>query len=168
MKLTAGQRAALLRDPAGWIACGFGSGLSPVAPGTAGSLAALLPWFALRESPWPWYLAAVAFAFALGVWACARVVAKLRIDDPGFVVWDEFVGQWIALLPLAWLPFAWWQPVLGFALFRLFDIAKPWPVSWADRNIEGGLGVMLDDVLAGIYAALALAMLSSFAGWSLA
>jgi phosphatidylglycerophosphatase A len=164
MKLDANQRALLLREPAGWIACGIGSGLSPVAPGTAGSLAALLPWFALRELPWPLYLAVVALAFAIGVWACARVVAALRIDDPGFVVWDEFVGQWIALLPLLWLPFAWWWLVAGFALFRLFDVAKPWPVSWADRTIEGGLGVMLDDVLAGIYAALALTVLTKLVG----
>ncbi|MBS0515452.1 MAG: phosphatidylglycerophosphatase A [Proteobacteria bacterium] len=168
MKLDPGQRGVLLRDPAGWIACGFGSGLSPRAPGTAGSLAALLPWFALRELPWAWYLAAVALAFALGVRVCARVVAKLRIADPGFVVWDEFVGQWIALLPLLWLPFAWWQLVAGFALFRIFDIVKPWPVSWADHNVGGGLGVMLDDVIAGLYAALVLAVLQGLAAaWGL-
>ena len=164
MKLDANQRAALLRDPAGWIACGFGSGLSPVAPGTAGSLAALLPWFLLRELPWPLYLAAIALAFALGAVACERVVKRLRLDDPGCVVWDEFVGQWIALMPLLWLPFKWWWLVAGFVLFRLFDIAKPWPVSWADRNVKGGVGVMLDDVLAGLYAAIVLAILMHFAG----
>jgi phosphatidylglycerophosphatase A len=160
MKLDANQRAALLRDPAGWIACGFGSGLSPVAPGTAGSLAALLLWFALRELSWPLYFAVVTVAFALGVWACARVVRALRIDDPGFVVWDEFVGQWIALLPLLWLPFAWWEVAAGFVLFRIFDIAKPWPVSWADAKVKGGIGIMLDDVIAGVYAAFALMVLT--------
>lgn len=164
MKLDANQRAKLLRDPAGWIACGFGSGLSPAAPGTAGSLAALLPWFALRELWWPWYLAAIALAFALGVWACLRVVRALRVDDPGFVVWDEFVGQWIALLPLLWLPFAWWQVAAGFVLFRIFDVAKPWPVSWADAKVKGGFGIMFDDVLAGIYAALALTLLTKLVG----
>jgi phosphatidylglycerophosphatase A len=91
-------------------------------------------------------------------------VTALRIDDPGFVVWDEFVGQWVALVPLLWLPFAWWWLAMGFVLFRLFDVAKPWPVSWADRTIEGGLGVMLDDVLAGIYAALALTVLTKLMG----
>lgn len=164
MKLDATQRAVLLRDPAGWIACGFGSGLSPVAPGTAGSLAALLPWFALRELPWPWYLAALVFAFALGVWACTRVVERLRIGDPGFVVWDEFVGQWIALMPLLWVPLRWWLLVAGFALFRLFDVVKPWPVSWADRRVKGGFGVMFDDVLAGIYAAIVVVVLTHFMG----
>ena len=164
MKLEAAQRAALLRNPAGWIACGFGAGLSPIAPGTAGSLAALLPWFALRELPWPGYLVALALAFALGVWACARVVEKLRIDDPGFIVWDEFVGQWIALMPLLWMPFRWWWLAAGFVLFRLFDVVKPWPVSWADRHVQGGLGVMLDDVLAGIYAAIVVVVLTHFMG----
>lgn len=164
MKRDATRRAALLRDPAGWIACGFGAGLSPVAPGTAGSLAALLPWFALRELPWPGYFVALALAFALGVWASARVVGRLRIEDPGCVVWDEFVGQWIALAPLLWVPFRWWLVVAAFALFRVFDVAKPWPVSWADRRVKGGVGVMLDDVLAGFYAAAAMVVLTHFVG----
>jgi phosphatidylglycerophosphatase A len=160
MSLSAEQRAQLINHPAGWIASGFGSGLSPRAPGTAGSIAALLPWFALRELPWPGYLLAIGFAFALGVWACAWVVRSLRIDDPGVAVWDEFVGLWIALIPLLWMPFRWWWLLAGFGLFRLFDIVKPWPVSWADQKLDGGLGVMLDDVLAGIYAALVLAVLT--------
>ena len=161
MRLDAAQRRALLGHPAGWIACGFGSGLSPWAPGTAGSAAALLPWLALRGLEWPVYAALVALAFALGVWASNVAITRLRIDDPGVVVWDEFVGQWIALMPLVVLPRAWPWIFVGFALFRLFDVWKPWPVSWADRRVKGGLGVMLDDVVAGLYAAgvLALAML---------
>ena len=157
MKLDALQMRALLGHPAGWIACGFGSGLSPWAPGTVGSFAALLPWLALRDLPWPYYLAVTVLAFALGTWASNVAIARLRIDDPGVVVWDEFVGQWIALLPLVIAPRAWPWMLLGFALFRLFDIWKPWPVSWADRRIKGGLGVMLDDVVAGFYAAIVLA-----------
>lgn len=158
MRLDAAQRRAILSGPAGWIASGFGSGLSPYAPGTAGSLAALIPWLALRELPLPAYALALALAFALGVWASNRVVARLRIADPGVVVWDEFVGQWIALAPLLVQPAGWPWIVAAFVLFRLFDVWKPWPVSWADRSVDGGLGVMLDDVLAGIYAALALAL----------
>ena len=150
------QRRALLAHPAGWIACGFGSGLIPGAPGTAGSLAALLPWLALRELPWPCYLVALALAFALGIWACDWAVRVLKIADPGAVVWDEFVGQWLALAPLLFMPRPWWWIFAGFILFRIFDIAKPWPVSWADAQVHGGFGVMLDDALAGLYAALAL------------
>lgn len=162
MKLDAAQRRAILSDPAGWIASGFGSGLSPYAPGTAGSLVALLPWLALRELPLPAYALALALAFALGVWASNRVVAKLRIEDPGVIVWDEFVGQWIALAPLLLWPAGWPWIAAAFVLFRVFDVCKPWPVSWADRRVGGGLGVMLDDVLAGIYAALALALALRF------
>jgi phosphatidylglycerophosphatase A len=157
MSLSADQRTRLLAHPAGWIACGFGSGLSPRAPGTAGSIAALLPWLGLRLLDWPLYLASIALAFALGVWACDWVVRTLHVDDPGVAVWDEFVGQWIALIPLLWIPFTGWGLFAGFALFRVFDIAKPWPVSWADQKLHGGLGVMFDDVLAGMYAALVLA-----------
>jgi phosphatidylglycerophosphatase A len=156
MTLDAAQRRALFRHPAGWIATGFGSGLSPRAPGTAGSLAALLPWLALRELPLPVYVLALVLAFALGVWVCGWAVKTLRIGDPGSVVWDEFVGLWIALAPLLWLRAGYLWILCGFILFRFFDIAKPWPVSWADRKLDGGLGVMLDDVFAGIYAGIAL------------
>ncbi len=162
MRMNAEQRQALIRHPAGWIATGFGSGLSPVAPGTAGSAAALLPWLALRELPLPFYAIAVALAFALGVWACNWIVDTLRVSDPGAAVWDEFVGQWIALTPLLWLPWSpryWLWICAGFILFRIFDIGKPWPVSWADRAVGGGLGVMLDDVFAGAYAAFILTAL---------
>lgn len=157
MRLDAAQRRALLGHPAGWIACGFGSGLSLLAPGTAGSLAALLPWLALRGLGWPWYLLVLALVFVLGVWASKVAIARLRQGDPGVVVIDEFVGQWLALLPLVVVPRGWPWLIAGFALFRLFDVWKPWPVSWADRRVGGGLGVMLDDVVAGAYAALLLA-----------
>ncbi|MEO7325875.1 MAG: phosphatidylglycerophosphatase A [Dokdonella sp.] len=156
MRLDPQQRRAILGHPAGWIASGFGSGLSPLAPGTAGSAAALLPWFALRELSWPLFALIVALAFALGVWASNVVIAKLHIEDPGVIVWDEFVGQWIALAPLLWIARGWTWIIVAFVLFRLFDVWKPWPVSWADRHVKGGLGVMLDDVIAGIYAAIVI------------
>jgi phosphatidylglycerophosphatase A len=87
----------------------------------------------------------------------------LGVADHRSLVWDEFIGQWIALLPLlipALLPHgaaAWWMPAIGFLLFRLFDVWKPWPISWLDRRVKGGMGVMIDDVLAGIFAAVVLA-----------
>lgn len=152
-----GAARRVLTHPAGWIASGFGSGLVPLAPGTMGSLAALLPWLALRELPWPWYLLAVLLAFGLGVWACQWTVRRLAVEDPGLVVWDEFVGLWIALFAA---PAGWGFVGLGFALFRFFDIIKPWPVRWADRRIKGGFGTMLDDVFAGLYALAALQALA--------
>lgn len=157
MSLDAAQRRQFLAHPAGWIASGFGSGLSPFAPGTAGSLAALLPWLALRELAWPWYVVTLVLAFALGVWAANVMVARLRLADPGAIVWDEFVGQWIALAPLLAFAHDWRWIAAGFVLFRVFDVWKPWPVSWADRSVKGGFGVMLDDVLAGVWAAIVLA-----------
>jgi phosphatidylglycerophosphatase A len=153
------DQRALLHHPAGWVACGFGSGLSPVAPGTAGTIAALLPWLALRELPLVYYALALVLAFALGVWVCRWAVNALHVKDPAAVVWDEFVGLWIALAPLMWVPRGWMWIFAGFILFRIFDIWKPWPVSWADRHVAGGMGVMLDDVIAGIYAAIVLALL---------
>jgi len=155
-RLDAAQRRALLSHVDGWIASGCGSGLVPRAPGTVGSLAALLPWLGLRLLPLPAYLLVLAAAFVLGVWACGRAARRVGLHDPGAFVWDEFVGQWLALLPVLAGP--WWGVALGFALFRLFDVWKPWPVGWADRRLHGGLGVMADDVLAGLMAAGVLAL----------
>ena len=152
--LTAAQRRALLSHPAGWIATALGAGLAPKAPGTAGSAVALLPWwFLLRGLPPRWYVIVLVAGFLLGVWACGVSDRRLRLHDQGALVWDEVIGMWIAL---AAAPAQWWWMLAGFALFRLFDIWKPWPVSWADRRVHGGLGVMLDDVLAGIYALIVL------------
>jgi phosphatidylglycerophosphatase A len=144
-----------LSTPSGWIACGFGSGLSPWAPGTMGSLAALLPWLALRQLPMWGCLLAIAGIFVLGIWVSNRLTARLSLHDPGCIVIDEFVGQWLAL---CFAPAGFLWIVAGFVLFRIFDVWKPWPVSWADRNVGGGLGVMLDDVVAGVVAAIVLAI----------
>jgi phosphatidylglycerophosphatase A len=154
--LSAAQRRALLATPAGWIACGLGSGLAPMAQGTFGSLAAILPWLLLRELSLPLNLLAIVLGFALGVWACEMAGRALGVDDHRALVWDEFVGQWIALLPALLAP--WWAVLLGFALFRLFDVWKPWPIREFDRRLHGGLGVMVDDVIAGVFAAVVLAI----------
>ena len=160
--LTREQRRALLASPAGWIACGFGSGLAPLAQGTAGSLAAIVPWLLLRGLSLPANLLLIALAFALGVWACGVASRALGIDDHRALVWDEFVGQWIALLPA--LAAAWWYVPAGFVLFRLFDVWKPWPIRWLDRRLHGGLGVMVDDIVAGVFAALVMVLLRTFVG----
>jgi phosphatidylglycerophosphatase A len=142
-----------LRTFTGFFACGFGAGLSPIAPGTAGTMATIpLAWL-LSGLPLPAYLLAVLIALLFGIYASSVAGNRLGNKDPGVIVWDEMVGFWIAVafVPVHW---AWW--LAAFFLFRLFDIAKPWPVSWADRRLQGGLGIMLDDVIAGIYTAAAL------------
>ena len=156
--LSAEQRRALLATPAGWLACGFGSGLAPVTQGTFGSLAALLPWLLLRELSLPLYVVVLLVGFGVGVWACNLAGRALGVDDHRTLVWDEFIGQWIALLPLLVLPVSWWAIAVGFVLFRLFDVWKPWPIRWLDRRVKGGFGVMIDDVIAGIFAAVVLAL----------
>lgn len=161
MSLTPGQRRVLLARPAGWVALGLGPGLAPRAPGTVASACALLPWLLLRQLAWPWYLLALLLALLLGIWACGRAGAAIGVRDHGALVWDEYVGQWLALLPLLGARWPW--VLAAFALFRLFDIAKPWPIGWADRRVKGGLGVMLDDVIAGAMAALLLAVVYRFA-----
>jgi len=141
------------------IATWFGIGLIRRAPGTWGSLAALPCAAGLHLAVGPWGLAAAAGVVALaGVWASARYAAALGGGDPGAVVVDEVAGQWLALVPLPLDPL--WYAV-AFALFRLFDIAKPWPIGWLDRNLRGGQGIMADDLAAGLVAgALAFALLT--------
>ena len=150
------------RGPWFYIATFFGAGLFPRAPGTMGSLASLLLWAPLVMYSAPWWVraAVVVVVFALGVIASAHVVRTEGREDPQKIVIDEVAGMGIALL-LA--PPTWFSVVVGFALFRLFDIWKPWPVRWADRRIHGGLGVMLDDALAGFYALGCLLLVLHFA-----
>lgn len=157
-------RGCRLSAPSGrrWdvlLASGLGSGLLPKAPGTFGSLAALLPWWGLSQLPLWAYLAFTAAAFVLGVALSERLTRGPAAKDPGWIVIDEWVGLWLAL---CLLPEGWVWVLAGFALFRLFDILKPWPVGWADRRLRGGLGVMVDDVLAGL---LALCCLQAAAWW---
>ncbi|MGH8030451.1 MAG: phosphatidylglycerophosphatase A family protein [Arenimonas sp.] len=161
-------KTVVLRHPLGWIASGFGVGLAPVAAGTFGSLAALVPWWLwLRHLPLAYYVAVIVVAFALGTWASQWVITRTRIEDPGVVVWDEFVGQWLALAPLVWIQSADWRAIVAaFALFRLFDIWKPWPVRWADREIHGGFGAMFDDAIAGVMAGAVLCAAVYFQGQS--
>lgn len=158
--LPVGTRRKLIKHPLGWIAAGFGAGFSPRAPGTVGSAAALLPWFFWMQGlPVLSYLAVVAVAFVVGVWSAHWVIKRTGIEDPSLVVWDEYVGMWIALFAA---PAGWPWLLAAFALFRLFDIWKPWPVSWADEKLHGGFGAMLDDVLAGFYALAVMQLIAYF------
>ena len=138
-------------NPAMIIATWFGCGLSPKAPGTIGSLGALpVAWIILSYWGWGWLAAAAVAAAVLGILATAAVLKRSAVKDPSFVVIDEVAGQWIALLPAGLDPVLF---IAAFLAFRLFDIWKPWPVSWADRAVPGALGVMLDDLIAGGFAA---------------
>lgn len=138
------------RDVPTFVATVGGTGLLPHAPGTWGSLAALpLAWLILDGlGPLALCVAAI-LVFLLGWWVSVLVLSRTRDDDPGPIVIDEVAGQLTALIPATT---DLWQFALGFVLFRIADIVKPWPVSWADRDIGGGLGVMTDDILAGLYA----------------
>jgi phosphatidylglycerophosphatase A len=140
--------------PAALIATGFGVGLLPSAPGTWGSLAALPIGWAIHYLAGPMALAATAMAaFALGWWAAAKLVEASRLSDPGFIIIDEVAAQWLVLVAA---PLDWRAYLAAFVLFRIFDIAKPWPIRAAERRVAGGLGVMLDDVLAALYALILL------------
>lgn len=141
------------RNPVHVLAFGLGSGLSPRAPGTAGTVMALILYLPLSMLPLTVYLLAVLLAALLGIWLCGITARDLGVHDHGGIVWDEFVGFWITMVAA---PPGWAWIALGFLLFRLLDILKPWPIKWADARVEGGLGIMLDDVLAGIMAALCI------------
>ena len=136
-----------------FIATGAGSGYLPKAPGTWGTLVGLLLWWPLAGLSLSAYLVAVAALFLVGVASAGAAEKILDRGDPGVVVIDEIVGVLIALTAAPLHPAA---ALVGFALFRLFDIAKPFPVGWVDRHLHGGLGIMLDDVVAGLYALLVL------------
>jgi phosphatidylglycerophosphatase A len=143
-----------LRHPAMLIATWLGVGLSPVAPGTGASLVALaIAWPIRVVSGIPGIALAVALVFALGCWAADVVARARRVRDPDVVVVDEIAGQWLVLRAAPTDPLGWGA---AFLLFRLFDISKPWPVNWVDRHLKGGLGIMLDDILAAGYAVLVL------------
>lgn len=144
----------LLRDPGHLLALGFGSGLAPRAPGTFGTLAAIPVYLLCAQLPLMLYLLVVIATFALGIYVCGRTARALGVHDHPGIVWDEVVGY---LLTMAWAPPGWLWVVLGFVCFRLFDILKPWPIRVLDRSVHGGLGIMIDDALAGALAALSLA-----------
>ncbi len=136
-----------------FLAFGLGSGLARFGPGTFGTLVAI-PFYVLLSQASPWLYAGILFgAFAFGVWLCQSVSRDLGVHDHGGIVWDEFVGYWITMFML---PFSWGWILAGFALFRLLDIWKPWPIGWFDKHLEGGLGIMLDDVIAGVLACIVL------------
>ncbi|MFI4918003.1 MAG: phosphatidylglycerophosphatase A [Legionellales bacterium] len=149
------------QDPVYFIAFGFGSGLMPIAPGTWGTLAAVPLYLLLVSSHWLVYFVLTVLAFFLGVWVSDKVTLELGVHDYKGIVWDEVVGYLLTMFMaprgLSWM-------VLGFVLFRIFDIWKPQPIRFIDQKVPGGLGIMLDDVLAAVPACLLLQVIA----WSVA
>lgn len=138
-----------MSDPALFLAFGFGSGLAKKAPGTLGTLAAIPVYWLFAQTNLFVYSLLTLIVTIAGIWICGIAAKKLDEHDFGGIVWDEIAGYLITM----WLvPCSWQAVVLGFVLFRFFDILKPWPIKWVDRQVHGGLGIMLDDVLAGIFA----------------
>ncbi|WP_020559252.1 phosphatidylglycerophosphatase A family protein [Thiofilum flexile] len=145
-------------SPIHFLAFGLGSGLAPKAPGTFGTLAAIPIYLIMAQWSLSTYLWVVLCAFVLGVWVCGRSAQLLGEHDYGGIVWDEFVGFWITMIAAP--AGGGWEILGGFILFRFFDIVKPWPIKWVDRQLPGGLGIMLDDVLAGVMAWVSLQLLA--------
>ncbi|MGH8460544.1 MAG: phosphatidylglycerophosphatase A family protein [Stenotrophobium sp.] len=151
----------ILTTPEHLIAYGFGAGLAPWAPGTFGTLVGLPLWFLLSWlTPNPMdYLLVCAVLFAFGCWVCGESARLLGLHDAPGIVFDEIVGFAITCFPLLFLPLhapRWPWLIAAFLLFRLFDILKPWPIRWLDQKVKGGFGIMIDDVLAAIFAAFCL------------
>lgn len=146
-----------MRHPGHFLAFGLGSGAAPYAPGTAGTMAAVALYLPLSLLPLDIYLLLLIAAFALGIHLCGRAGEAMGKHDHGGIVWDEFVGYWITMTAA---PSGWQWLVLGFLLFRFFDVVKPFPIRLLDQRMSGGLGVMLDDALAGTYAWLCLQLLA--------
>lgn len=144
------------KDPINWLAFGLGSGRAKQMPGTWGTLAAMPFAYGLLYLPNSIQLLIIVIAFILGCWICQHASKQLGVHDHGGIVWDEFVGVWITL---------WMSPpqlgvmIMGFVLFRILDIVKPWPICWLDKKVQGGFGIMLDDVLAGVMACGVLQLL---------
>lgn len=145
--------AQIIKDPVLFLAFGFGSGLAKKMPGTLGTVAAIPVYLLLIQMPDWLYLVITLISIIAGIAICDQAAKKLQVHDYGGIVWDEIAGL---LVTMCWLPFSWQTLLAGFALFRLFDIVKPWPIRWLDQHVEGGFGIMLDDVVAGILAALVL------------
>ena len=153
-KLTARE---ILLDPILCIAFGFGSGLAKKAPGTFGTLAAVPIYMVLIQANSLIYGAVTIISSVVGIWICGIAADRLGEHDFGGIVWDEIAGF---LITMWFVSFTWQNLFLGFVLFRIFDIIKPWPIKWIDQKVSGGFGIMLDDVIAGLFAGLVLVVIN--------
>ncbi len=144
------ELAALkLSNPLHLLALGFGSGLSPIMPGTMGTLAAIPFYLLIADLPLWLYGVLLVVGFVAGIKICNAATAAIGRHDHGAIVWDEFIGFGVTMVAA---PAGWQWLATGFVLFRFFDMVKPWPIGWFDRRVHGGFGIMLDDVIAGLFA----------------
>lgn len=148
-----------LKHPIHFLALGFGSGLAAKAPGTFGTLAAVPLYLLMTSLSLPWYLGLTCLSVVAGFYICGKAAKDMRVHDHGAIVWDEVAGLLITMIAA---PEGWVWLLVGFGLFRLFDIVKPWPIRWLDAKVEGGFGIMIDDVLAGIFALIVLQLLAAY------
>ncbi|MDH4047558.1 MAG: phosphatidylglycerophosphatase A [Gammaproteobacteria bacterium] len=146
-------RKKVLRDPVNFLAFGFGTGLAPIAPGTVGSLPGVaIAWLSLPLAI-EWRLLIGLLLVVAGIWICGQSARRMGVHDHPGIVWDEIAGMYLVLLTVPPSIVLW---ALGFLLFRLFDILKPWPIRDLDHRLRGGTGIMLDDLAAALFAALLL------------
>jgi len=146
----------ILDNPIHFLAFGFGAGLLPNAPGTYGTLLAIPIVFFLKHFSWVTYIVFFIATFLIGIHICQKTSQDIKqYDHPG-IVWDEVVGF---ILAMFLVPFEWYWLLLGFVLFRFFDIKKPWPIKTLETQVKGGLGIMVDDLAAGLYTFLILQIL---------
>ncbi len=146
-------------NPIHFIAFGFGSGLAPIMPGTFGTLVGIPIFILMHGLSLNLYLAITIILTLFGFWVCDRSAKDLGIHDYPGIVWDEIVGY---LWTMTAIPFTWYWIILGFIAFRFFDILKPWPIGWLDRHVMGGVGIMVDDLLAAFYAWILLRIILHF------
>ncbi|KXI29380.1 phosphatidylglycerophosphatase A family protein [Paraglaciecola hydrolytica] len=151
-----------LKNPLHFLALGFGSGLAPKAPGTFGTLAALpLVYLCSVYLPFSFYLLLTVLFSIVGIWICGKTADDMQVHDDSSIVWDEVVGMLITMIAV---PLNWQTLLVGFVLFRFFDIVKPWPISYLDKHVHGGFGIMADDILAGMFA-LACMHIGLYLSW---
>ncbi|ADZ89799.1 phosphatidylglycerophosphatase A [Marinomonas mediterranea] len=141
--------SSIWRNPIHFLAFGLGSGAAPKAPGTFGTLAAIPLYLLMQDLSNTVYFAVLVITSIVGIYLCGKTSKDLGVHDHSGIVWDEFVGYWITM----WMaPTGWEYIIVGFVLFRFFDVLKPWPISFIDKRVHGGFGIMLDDIIAGIFA----------------
>jgi len=147
-----------LTNPVHFLAVGLGSGMSPIMPGTMGSLMAIPLWLLFYQLTPILYWILIVVGFVFGCFLCQKTSDDTKTHDSGHIVWDEFIGMWITLFFIPRISILW--VVIAFVVFRIFDMAKPWPIRWFDQKVAGGFGIMVDDVIAAIFSAITVYLLT--------